>query len=675
MKIKCFKVFSAFCFFLPLAAQSGNAIETPTGIVFDEVSSTTIVASGYAATPAFSGLETGLAGVAVAKNGTYSAWRNGNKWTTKTAMPTGRWNPSAGIIGGKLFAVGGRNAGYLDNNEEYDPVADAWTIKAGMPTARQQFSIGVIGGKLYAVGGHNGRYLNANEEYDPEMNTWTAKAGMPEARDGFCAGVISGKLYAAGGAYLGNGVNTNFEYDPALNTWKTKAPMSTARYYLAAGVIGGKLYAVGGALSGGGDTPINEEYDPISNTWSTKEAMPTPRGNFTTGVIGGKLYAVGGEINPVSGKAHVNANEEYDPASNTWSIKAGMPTPRSALSAGVIGGKLYAVGGYSGADGYLDTNEAYDPGVASAFTSLTPNTLYGFKAKARDASGVETAESPAVSTYTLAALPAAGSPVFTPVGSSSLALQWRANGNPRGTLYRAQLSASGEFTSAASSDTYSTSAVFTRLSPGIPYYARVAAMNGNGIWTSYAALGSTRLGAVEKWSKPRQPVEEKAEPRQPVEEKIAPRAPDAVPAGGPVVSPAKVKTTSGGINVAVAEFTGKNVSQADASIVADFLRTALVATKQVSVMDRNNMDTVLAEQKFQNSGCTDQQCAVEMGKLLSVNQMLVGSLSKLLDTYYITVNVVDVETGKIIASYDADAGNSKELKTACKKIVEKITKK
>ena len=44
---------------------------------------------------------------------------------------------------------------------------------------------------------------------------------------------------------------------------------------------------------------------------------------------------------------------------------------------------------------------------------------------------------------------------------------------------------------------------------------------------------------------------------------------------------------------------------------------------------------VLAEQKFQSSGCTEQECAVEMGKLLNVKKMLVGSLSKLLDTYYI----------------------------------------
>ncbi len=123
----------------------------------------------------------------------------------------------------------------------------------------------------------------------------------------------------------------------------------------------------------------------------------------------------------------------------------------------------------------------------------------------------------------------------------------------------------------------------------------------------------------------------------------------------------------------MAEFIGKNVSQADASIVADFLRTELVNTGLFNVMGRNNMDTMLAEQKFQNSGCTEQECAVEMGKLLNVKKILVGSLSKLLDTYYITVNVVDVETGKIAESYNSDAASSRELKDACKKIVKNLS--
>lgn len=124
--------------------------------------------------------------------------------------------------------------------------------------------------------------------------------------------------------------------------------------------------------------------------------------------------------------------------------------------------------------------------------------------------------------------------------------------------------------------------------------------------------------------------------------------------------------------VAVADFMGKNVSQADASIVADFLRTELVATGAVNIMDRNNMAAVLEEQKFQNSGCTGQECAVQLGKLLNVSRMVVGALSNLMDTYYITASLVDVESGKVLVSYDAEAASSGGLKEACGALAKKL---
>ena len=123
---------------------------------------------------------------------------------------------------------------------------------------------------------------------------------------------------------------------------------------------------------------------------------------------------------------------------------------------------------------------------------------------------------------------------------------------------------------------------------------------------------------------------------------------------------------------AVLDFTGKNVSQADASIVTDLMRTELVNTGAFNILDRANMDAILAEQKFQNSGCTEQDCAAQIGKLLNVTKMVAGTMSKLLDSYHITVNLVDVQTGKILASHDAEAVDSKGLREACKALAQKL---
>ena len=656
---------SVFCASIIFAAKI-YAVETPTGIYFDEVSVTTIVASCYATTPAFAEMGNGHAGVNVPKNV--------NKWSSKTAMPTARQYPASGVIGGKLYIVGGSDgSGNLNTNEEYDPAANTWSTKAAMPTARYAFSAGVIGGKLYAVGGSGAGNLTTNEVYDPIADTWSTKAPMHTARHALAVGVAGGKLYAVGG-WNGAPLNNNEEYKPATDVWTIKAAMPMPRAHTIAGTIGGKIYFAAGHGANLGILPANVElYDPATDTWTSKAAMPTPRAYAVGGVAGGKLYIVGGVSR--AGGTPVSTNEEFDPAANAWSTKTGMPTARYGLGGGVIGSKLYAVGGYTGSV-VLNTNEEFDPGAAIQYTGLTPNTRYDFKAKARDADGAKTAESPVVSTYTLAAIPLPASPVFTSVGESYFTLNWLPDGNPRGTRYKAQISDSSAFTSAKIWNTSRVRAAFHGLTAGTLYYARVAALNGNGVMTDYASLGAittTNYGTAKKTART---GENKPAPDQPAGNGANIRVyPGVYTKNYSSAAPTETPKPTGMINVAVAEFTGKNVSQADASIVADFIRTDLVETGRFNVMDRNNMDSILAEQKFENSGCTDQQCAVEIGKLLNVKQMVVGSLSKLLDTYYITVNVVDVETGKIISSHDGDAGNARDLKNTCQKIVKKISQK
>ena len=139
--------------------------------------------------------------------------------------------------------------------------------------------------------------------------------------------------------------------------------MPTARYELAAAEAGGKIYALGGNNSLNnylsGIQNVVEEYDPAANTWTTKAPMPTVREVLAAAAAGGKIYAIGGFDNR---GVDLNVVEEYDPAptSNTWTTKAPMLTTRSNLTAAEAGGKIYGIGGASGAP--LNVVEAYTPG-------------------------------------------------------------------------------------------------------------------------------------------------------------------------------------------------------------------------------------------------------------------------------------------------------------------------
>lgn len=126
------------------------------------------------------------------------------------------------------------------------------------------------------------------------------------------------------------------------------------------------------------------------------------------------------------------------------------------------------------------------------------------------------------------------------------------------------------------------------------------------------------------------------------------------------------------VNIAVADLAGKNVSAMDAAIVSDFLRTELVKTRVFTVLDRQNMERILGEQKFQMSGCTSDECAVRMGKILNVQGIVVGTFSKFLGTYYINVSFVDVETGEIIAAEAVECSSGKELPNAAKDVADRL---
>jgi hypothetical protein len=99
--------------------------------------------------------------------------------------------------------------------------------------------------------------------------------------------------------------------------------------------------------------------------------------------------------------------------------------------------------------------------------------------------------------------------------------------------------------------------------------------------------------------------------------------------------------------VAVIDFEAEGISQVDASILTNRFRSELVNTQAFSILERGQMDDILHEVGFQNSGCTSSECMIEIGKLLNVQKMIGGSLGKLGSVYTIDLRLIDVQTGRI----------------------------
>jgi N-acetylneuraminic acid mutarotase len=148
--------------------------------------------------------------------------------------------------------------------------------------------------------------------------------------------------------------------------------MPTARGGVGVAVVNGKIYAIGGLNGDNQPVNANEEYDPQTNSWTIKLPMPTARSGFAIAVYQNKIYCIGGTV----GNGYVGNTEVFDPVSNTWETKSSMPTPRGDLNANVVNGKIYLIGGkiYSTVSPYFNEtnlNEAYDP-ANDSWTIKTP---------------------------------------------------------------------------------------------------------------------------------------------------------------------------------------------------------------------------------------------------------------------------------------------------------------
>ena len=216
---------------------------------------------------------------------------------------------------------------------------------------------------------------------------WEQKANMPTLRSGFTTCVVNGKIFAIGGYVDGLGdlsLSTVEVYDPKTDTWERKADMPTARTDAATSVVDGKIYAMGGTILNrfefdvlvndqirriprwkAEDIPTVEMYDPATDTWTQKADMPTPR-NTSTCVVDGKIYAIGGTSTKIK-SFRLDTIEMYDPATDTWAKAKNMNHARAGAAVSVVDGKIYVMGGtglpliINDPGPFLSSMEVYNP--------------------------------------------------------------------------------------------------------------------------------------------------------------------------------------------------------------------------------------------------------------------------------------------------------------------------
>ncbi|NQS97628.1 MAG: hypothetical protein HQ591_04170 [candidate division Zixibacteria bacterium] len=103
------------------------------------------------------------------------------------------------------------------------------------------------------------------------------------------------------------------------------------------------------------------------------------------------------------------------------------------------------------------------------------------------------------------------------------------------------------------------------------------------------------------------------------------------------------------MTIAVMELEVKGgLSANEASILTEKVREALFHTGKYTVLDRSSMDEILKEFGLSQSGCTSVECIVNVGRVLSAQNMVAGYIGKIGTTYSMALRIINVETGEII---------------------------
>jgi len=122
--------------------------------------------------------------------------------------------------------------------------------------------------------------------------------------------------------------------------------------------------------------------------------------------------------------------------------------------------------------------------------------------------------------------------------------------------------------------------------------------------------------------------------------------------------------------IAVIDLVGNNISDAESKALTDRLRIELFNTRHFNVVERGMMEEILDEQGLQQSGCTTNECIVEVGQLIGVDKMIGGSVSKVGNTYSVSSRIVSVETASILhtTTYDFRGEIDELLTSGMKKV-------
>jgi N-acetylneuraminic acid mutarotase len=265
--------------------------------------------------------------------------------------------PGDGKSSGIAFTINGKGYWGLGSSDKssfprdfwsFDPTTGVWERKKDFPYMNPMETAVVVGNKAYAFA-----YSGDLFEYDPAFDSWKMMASFPLGIRGTMTSFsVEGKAYFGIGIGIVNQTATAmkdfWEYDPTTDKWKQIADFpGEGRSAAVSFVIGSKGY-VGIGYNNSAPPSRNDvwSYEPKTNKWKKVADYPDTK-SIPDMCFSNNTNAFIGQIE--MNDSHPAAVYEYSPNSDSWRQVSTPPGLLSLTRSFFIDGRMFVMGGFSGA--------------------------------------------------------------------------------------------------------------------------------------------------------------------------------------------------------------------------------------------------------------------------------------------------------------------------------------
>lgn len=299
-----------------------------------------------------------------------SCFHIGGIWRKKSDLPVleGLAGATSFSLNGKGFVLGGRNLSTkFAALWEYDPATDTWTQKKDFPGGKRAFMASfVIDSSAYAGLGVDALfgYPKSFFRYNPNEDNWYPIPNYPgSGREKSGAFSIDKKGYVGAGSNGGTIYADFWKYDALANQWSSVPSLSTGRVSPVAFSLGNIGYLGFGYY---GNTDLSDFYRiQEGGIWVSLGTYPVVSA-YSSPLVGTATTQRGYALGTFFENSFVDHFYEFDPVTDTWTVKTYIPMEGSQRSNGVlfaIDDKVYVGLGESYSVTYYSSVYEYTPEV------------------------------------------------------------------------------------------------------------------------------------------------------------------------------------------------------------------------------------------------------------------------------------------------------------------------